>query len=174
MRIPASVVAFVALTLAAAGCGKDQAKPKTNTTVTRYPPVRPVNNKPLSEGQGACRLLNAGEVTAAVGLPASAGTGVETEDGGSSCRWVVRGSGNQFVGVIETSAGVEAYEDRVRQVSPSAESLPGVGDRGLLATDTAYVFRQGKLLILQVATTQPVAARKQAATRLAQTAVGRL
>jgi hypothetical protein len=173
VRYRAPVVAFVALMLSTIGCSKDEAKPQPTTT-TRYPPVRPVNNKDLTEGQGACRLLNAAEVSAAVGLQATPGTGVETEAGVSSCRWVLRGAGSQFVGVIEASSNVEAYEERVRQVAPTAENLPGVGERALVVTDTTYVFRQGKMLILSVSTTQPVATRKQAATRLTQTAVGRL
>jgi hypothetical protein len=169
--VPAVLAAFVLLTAGCSGDKGDEGKKTTETT--RFPPTRPVNNKELNEGQGACGLLTSGEVSTAVGLPASSGSGVETSTGESSCRWVLRVAGTQFVGLVQSVLGVEAYEERIRQLGAGVEPLPGVGDRALLLNDTAYVFKGSKMLIVQVSTSQPLAARKQAATRLAQSAVGR-
>lgn len=170
----APVAVVVALLLSVPGCSdsKDD-KAKSPTETTRFPPTRPVNNKELNEGQGACGLLTSGEVSTVVGLQSNAGSGVETGAGESSCRWLLRGAGTQFVAVIQAVSDVNAYEERVRQLGAGVEPLPGVGDRALLLNDTAYVYKGPKLIIVQVSTSQPLPARKQAATRLAQSAVGR-
>ena len=170
-------VSVAVIAILATGCGGDGKKSdsKTKTTNTRYPPTVPVKNKPLAEGQGACGLLNRGEVTSAVGLNANAGTGVETGDGGSSCKWSFANSGNapQFVSILEVVKDAQAYEDRIRK-SSAVEDLPGVGDRAFLAKETAYVVRGPKLIILSVTTTQAAAVRKTATTKLAQSAAGRM
>lgn len=169
----APIAVAVAAALALSGCGGSDKKTAKTTDSTRFPPTRPVNNKELNEGQGACGLLTSGEVSTVVGLQANAGSGVETEAGESSCRWVLRGAGTQFVAVLQSTSDVNAYEERIRQLGAGVEPLPGVGDRALLLNDTAYVYKGNKLIIVQVATTQPLPARKQAVTRLAQSAVGR-
>ena len=172
------VVALTALAVLATGCGGDSGKKsgdKTKTTTTRFPPPLPVNNKPLSEGQGACGLINRAEVSTAVGLNANAGTGVETGEGGSSCKWSFANSGStpQFVSIIEVVKDAPAYEDRIRK-SSAVETLAGVGDRAFLAKETAYVVKGPKLIILSVTTTQAAAVRKTATTKLAQSAAGRM
>lgn len=175
MRFRSPVLAALALLLVLTGCGGSKGgKPKTTTTTTRFPPTRPVNNKQLSEGQGACGLLTSGEISSAVSAPAASGSGVETSGGESSCRWVLRNNAAQFVGIILTASDAKAYEERIQQIGSGVEQLPGVGERALLATDTAYVFKANKLMILSVSSGQAVAQRKAAATKLAQTAVGRL
>lgn len=172
------VVSVAVVALLATGCGGSDKKAatQTKTTNTRYPPTKPVNNKPLSEGQGACGLLNRSEVTSAVGLNANGGTGVETGDGGSSCKWAFANSGStpQFVSIIEVVKDAQAYEDRIRGQSGAIENLSGVGDRAFLANNTAYVVRGPKLIILSVTTTQAAAVRKTATTKLAQSAAGRM
>lgn len=172
----APIVVAVALALAATGCSdsKDTKAAKSTTTVTRFPPTRPVNNKQLAEGQGVCGLVSQAEVASAVGLPANPGTGVETGDGGSSCRWPLRATGNQFVSILEVASDTKAYEDRVRQQGAGIENLAGVGDHAFLANNTAYVFKGAKLIILSVATTQAVATRKTATIKLAQSAAARM
>jgi hypothetical protein len=175
LPVPATcIVAALALAVGATGCNSKSAKPKTTTTVTRFAPVRPINNKVLTEGEGACGLLTQAEVTATVGLQAQPGSGVQNEDGGSSCRWVVKGTGTQVVSILEVVADAKAYQDRVRSQSSGIQNLPGIGDSAFLANGAAYVEKGTKLVILSVATTQPQATRTTAVTKLAQTAVGRL
>lgn len=170
------VSAALCLALAATGCGgsKDKKVAESTTTVTRFPPTKPVNNKQLAEGQGACGLVSQAEIASAVGLQSNAGAGVETADGGSSCRWSLRASGAQFVSIIEVVNDTKAYEDRIRQQGGGIEDLPGMGDHAFFASNTAYVFKGPKLVIVAVTTTQAVATRKTATTKLAQSAAARM
>lgn len=169
------LLAVLAIALVATSCGGDSKKAaKSTTTVTRFPPTRPVNNKQLAEGQGACGLVTQAEVASAVGLQANAGTGVETSDGGSSCRWTLKATGSQLVSIIEVVKGAQAYEDRIRKEGGAIETLAGVGDHAFFASNTAYVVKGDKLIIVSVATTQAVATRKAATAKLAQSAAARL
>ena len=171
----AVLAAAVTLTVVLTGCGGDGKKSaKSTTTVTRFPPTRPLNNKALAEGQGACGLVTQAEVASAVGLQANAGTGVETGDGGSSCRWTLKASGSQLVSIIEVVKETKAYEDRIRKEGGAIEPLTGLGDHAFLASNTAYVFKGEKMIIVSVATTQAVATRKAATTKLAQNAAARM
>lgn len=169
-------LAVLAIAVVVAGCsgGDSKKAAKSTTTVTRFPPTRPLNNKQLAEGQGACGLVTQAEVASAVGLQSNAGTGVETADGGSSCRWTLKASGTQVVSIIEVVKDAQAYEDRIRKEGGAIENLAGVGDHAFFAANTAYVAKGGKLIIVSVATTQAVATRKAATTKLAQSAAARL
>jgi hypothetical protein len=170
-----AALALLVIAVVATGCGGDGKKAaKSTTTVTRFAPPRPVNNKPLTEGQGACGLVTQAEVASAVGLQANAGTGVETGDGGSSCRWTLKASGSQLVSIIEVVKDTATYEDRIRKEGGAIEDLAGVGDHAFLANNTAYVIKGGKLIILSVATTQAAATRKAATAKLAQSAATRM
>ena len=168
--------AAVLLVLLATGCsgGDSNKAAKSTTTVTRFPPTRPVNNKQLAEGQGACGLVSRAEVASAVGLQANAGAGVETGDGGSSCKWTLQASGTQFVSILEVVTDVKGYEDRIRSQNGAIETLTGLGDHAFFANNTAYVVKGPKMIIVAVATTQSVAVRKTATTKLAQNAAARM
>jgi len=166
----------VALTVLAAGCGGgggDEGRAGSQTTVTRFPPTVPFSNKTLSEGQGACGLVSRAEITGAVSLQAQAGSGVETEQGGSSCKWSLPGT-NQFVSIILVTRDVPAFEERIRAQGGTIENLAGLGDRAFTVNNTAYVVKGPKLIIVAVATNQAVAARRAATTKLAQTAATRM
>ncbi|HEX6596930.1 MAG TPA: hypothetical protein VF045_08340 [Acidimicrobiales bacterium] len=163
------------LALAATGCsgGDDDDDDRSGPTTTRYPPTVPVNNEQLSEGQGVCGFVNQGEVSAAAGSPVNAGSGVRTQTS-ELCRWTLRSSASQFVSLILDPTGREEYDRFRNAASRTAENLPGVGDQAFISNDTAYVLKGERLVILQVATSQPVATRKQAATRLVTSAAGKL
>lgn len=162
------------LALAATGCsGGDDDEDRAGPTTTRFPPTLPVNNEQLAEGQGVCGFINQGEVAAAVGSPVNSGSGTRTQTG-ESCRWTVRSDTRQFVSVILGTAGRESFDRARTAASRTAENLSGVGDQAFVTNDTAYVLKGERLVILQVATSQPIAARKQAATRLVTSAAGRL
>jgi len=168
------VGAGLILALAAAGCsGGDDDDDRAQPTTTRFPPTVPVNNEQLSEGQGVCGFVNSGEVSTAVGTPVNSGTGTRTKTG-ESCRWTLRSNTSLFVSIILDPAGRQAFDRFRTAASRSAENLGGVGDQAFVANDTAYALKGDRLVILKVATTQPDAARKQAATRLVTTAAARL
>lgn len=171
-RVAAAATAVAMVSLAAAGCsgGKNE-KGSSTTGVTRFPPTVPVNNEELAEGNGACGLLSQGDVANAVGLPANPGSGTRTKTN-ESCRWTLRSGTNQFVAVIVSSAGRPQYDAAMKSVA-SPEQLTGVGDQAFVSGDTAYALKGDRLVIVQVATSQAVAARKQAATKLVSGAISR-
>ncbi|MFN2502988.1 MAG: hypothetical protein ABR540_01925 [Acidimicrobiales bacterium] len=161
----------VALALVATGCGDDDDAKPGPATSTRFPPTVPVNNDPLAEGEGACGLLNRGEVEATVSLPVNPGTGVRTKTN-ESCTWKLRSGANQFVALFASESGVPQYENAEKQLA-QVEQQSGVGDRAFVAGDTAYALKGGRLVIVQVLTSQPVPARKQAALKLITGAISR-
>ena len=165
----AAVAALVSLAAVACGGGKD--KSSSTTAVTRFPPTVPVQNEQLAEGAGACGLLSQGDVSSAVGLPANPGSGTRTKTN-ESCRWTLRSSADQFVAVIVSSSGRQQYEAAMKSLA-SPEPLSGVGDQAFVSGDTAYALKGDRLVIVQVTTSQAVAARKQAATKLVSGAVNR-
>ncbi len=187
MRFRQVLGAAVVLALVSTACsgGSDKAKPEAQaTTTTRFAPPLAVANEPLSEGTGACGVVNQTEVAAAVGSPANPGTGTRTKTG-ESCRWTLRsgsaptsaGRGASpvaFVSVILSQRGRSEFDQFRKVAGPTAENLPGVGDQAFLTNDTGYVLKGEKFVILQVATTQSIPARKQAATRLITSAAARL
>lgn len=168
-RTLAAAALTLVMALVASGCGGGDDDEADTTTSTRFPPTVPVDNQELTEGNGVCAVLTRAEVEAAVGMPADAGRGVRTRTS-ESCKWQLRG-GNDSVNVIATPEGVQLYEGASTQLTP--EPLPGVGDRAFVANDTVYALKGNKLVILQVVTRQAVAARRQAAVRLMQTAITR-
>jgi hypothetical protein len=167
----AAAIAAIGI-VAATGCSGDNKKGASTTTVTRFPPTVPVQNEQLAEGDGACGLVNQAEVAAAVGIAADRGTGTRTKTN-ESCRWTLRGGTNQFVALIVTATGRQQYDQAAEALGSTAEQLSGIGDRAFVAHDTAYALQGDRLIIVQVATSQAVAARKQAATKLVTDAVGR-
>jgi S-formylglutathione hydrolase FrmB len=169
-RRPLAAPAVLAAALLLFGCGGDDKDDAGGPNTTRFPPTAPVNNENLTEGAGACGLLTRGEVEAAVG-PANPGTGVRTKTN-ESCTWRLRAGANQFVAVITNTPGQQAYDNARGQVE-GPEELSGVGDRAFVANDTAYALKGNRLIIVEVLSSQPVAARKQAATKLIQMAVPR-
>jgi hypothetical protein len=170
----AIAAALVAVALAATACssGSKNAKGKATTTVTRYPPTVPVSVQTISEGSGACGVLNESEVAAAVGSAVNPGSGQQTKSG-ESCRWTFKASGSQLVAVIISPSGKKEYDSAKSTLGSAAKDLPGVGDQAFVANDTAYVMKGPRLLIVEVATSQPIATRTQEATKLATSAAGR-
>ncbi|MDQ4098133.1 MAG: hypothetical protein M3144_09730 [Actinomycetota bacterium] len=168
----AAIAATLVVTLGAAGCSDDKNEGASTTTVTRFPPTVPVQNEDIVEGDGACGLLTQAEVATAVGSAVNPGTGTRTKTN-ESCRWTLRTGANQFVAVILSPAGKAQYDQAAEALGSSAEQLPGIGDRAFVAHDTAYALQGERLIIVQVATSQAVPARKDAATRLVGDAVGR-
>lgn len=174
MSVRQLVGAGLILALAATGCsGDDDDDDRAQPTTTRYPPTVPVNNEQLSEGQGVCGFVNSGEISGAVGGPVNAGKGTRTQTG-ESCRWTLRSDDRQFVSIILGPSGRESFDRARTAASRTAENLSGVGDQAFVTNDTAYVLKGDRLVILQVATSQAIAARKQAATRLVTSAAARL
>jgi hypothetical protein len=162
------------LGVVAGGCGgSNDAKREGKTTSTRFAPAVPVTNQKLSEGMGACGLVTQGEVQAAAGSQADAGTGTRTPTN-ESCRWNLRSGPNQFVSLILSPRGRQQFESAQNQLKGAAEQLNGLGDRAFAASDSAYVLKGEQLVIVEVSTSQPVAARKQAAIKLATGAIPRL
>ena len=171
-RVPV-VAVLLAIALAATGCGgggKKKATNSTKTTSTRFPPPAPVNNEKLSEGQGACGYVTSSDIQAAVGSPVNPGDGVKTKTS-ESCRWSLKAGNNQVVGVVLSSPGKAQFDSSRSALGAGAEALPGVGDQAFVAGDTAYALKGDKLLIVDVTTTQTVALRKAAATKLISTAI---
>jgi hypothetical protein len=165
------VAAVVIVTAVLTGCGGKNQKGLPSTT-TRYPPTVPVQNEQLSEGNGACGLLSQSEIASTIGVAVNPGSGTRTKTN-EECRWSAGSGGNQFVAVIVTNAGRPQFEQAQNQLGSQAEDLPGVGDRAFVANDTAYALKGERLVIVQVLTSQAVAARKQAATKLISGAISR-
>ena len=163
--------AAVALSVAMTGCGGKKQKALPPTT-TRYPPTLPVQNEQLTEGNGACGLLSESDISGTVGVAVDPGSGTRTK-ANESCRWTARASSSQFVAIIVTPSGRQQFEKAQDELGSQAEALPGVGDRAFVANDTAYALKGDRLVIVEVSTSQPVATRKQAATKLITGAVTR-
>ncbi len=164
-RVAAAVGAAILLLT---GCsGRDKASP---STTTRYPPTIPVENEPLAEGAGACGLLSRAEVEEMIG-PVNPGSGVRTKTS-ESCSWRLRSNRDQFVAVITSTPGRAAYDNAMSRVS-GAEPLSGVGDRAFVVNDTAYALKGDTLVIVEVLSSQPLPARKQAAVKLLSMVVPR-
>jgi hypothetical protein len=168
----AALAAVLVVSVAATGCGDDKKETSSTTTVTRFPPTVPVQNEEIAEGAGACGLLSQSEVATAVGSAVNPGTGTRTRTN-ESCRWTLRTGTNQFVAVILTPTGKAQFDQAAETFGSTAEQLSGIGDRAFVANDTAYALQAERLVIVQVATSQAVAARKQAATNLVRDAMGR-
>ncbi|MDQ3980366.1 MAG: hypothetical protein M3314_12560 [Actinomycetota bacterium] len=173
-RLGALAWIFV-LAAAVGGCGGDDDDSSSNTTRnTRFPPPAEVENRPIQEGEGACGLLSRTEVESVAGVSVNPGDGVATKGGTSSCAYRVRNNTAQYVGVIVQTEGGTNFENTSQALGGAAEPLPGVGERAFVAKDTVYALKGGRLLILTVSTTQPEPARKQAAIRLSQAAIGKV
>lgn len=170
MRFRAYVaVALLCLTAAACG-GKDEAESPTSTR-ERYVPVVP---EQISEGSGPCGLLTAAEVSAAVGLPANPGAGQQSGDGGGACSWTLRGSGApQAVKLVTLVPGGDAYQQTLANAPKPVEPISGVGERAFVSTDTVWAFKGSRVVAVQVTMNQPIATRREYATKLAQAAIGR-
>jgi hypothetical protein len=166
------MAAVLVVSVAATGCSDDKKNAASTTTVTRFPPTVPVQNEDLAEGAGACGLVSQAEVSTAIGSAVNAGAGTRTKTN-ESCRWTLRTGTNQFVAVILTPAGKTQYNQAADAFGSTAEQLSGIGDRAFVAHDTAYALQGERLIIVQVATSQAVTARRDAATRLVRDAVGR-
>jgi hypothetical protein len=171
-RLAAVAAALVAVSVALSGCGGGKNHKSVAPTTTRYPPTRPVQNEQLGEGTGACALLSQSEITSTVGVAVNPGSGTRTKTN-EECRWSTRSGSNQFVAVIVTPTGRQQFEQAQNQLGAQAEPLPGVGDRAFVANDTAYALKGERLVIVVVSTSQAIASRKQAATKLITGAVGR-
>jgi len=170
-RLAATAAAVVLVGMAATGCGGKKDRAASTTTVTRFPPTVPVNNVQLSEGTGACGLLSQADVASATGIAANPGTGTRTKTN-ESCRWTLRAGTNQFVAVFLTPAGRQQFDQASKTFGSTAEPVPGVGDQAFVSNDTAYALKGERLVIVEVSTTQSVAARKQAAIKLVGGAIG--
>jgi len=171
-RAAATAAAVVLVGMAATGCGGKNHKAASTTTVTRFPPTVPVNNVQLSEGTGACGLLSQADVASATGIAANPGSGTRTKTN-ESCRWSLRAGTNQFVAVFLTPAGGrQQFDQASKTFGSTAEPVPGIGDQAFVSNDTAYALKGERLVIVEVSTTQSVAARKQAAIKLVGGAIG--
>ena len=171
-RFAATAAAVVLVAVGATGCGGKKNKAVSPTTVTRFPPTVPVSNVQLAEGDGACGLLSQADVASATGIAANPGSGTRTKTN-ESCRWTLRSGTNQFVAVFLAPAGRQQFDQASNTLGSTAEQLPGVGDKAFVSNDTAYALKGERLVIVEVSTTQPVAARKQAAVKLVTGAIGR-
>lgn len=170
-----AVAWMVALAVALGGCGGDDDDRSSATTRnTRFPPPPEVENKPIAEGEGACGLLTRNEVESAAGVTVNPGDGVTTKGGTSSCAYRLRNNTVQYVGVIIQSPGGANFDGAAQQLGAAAEPISGVGDRAFVAKDTVYALKGDRLLILTVSTSQPEPARRQAAIRLSQAAIGKV
>ena len=171
-----AVAWVVVLAVALGACGGDDDDDSSSATTrnTRFPPPPEVENKTIKEGEDACGLLSRGEVESAAGVAVNPGDGVTTKGGTSSCAYRVRTNTAQYVGVIIQSPGTPSFDSASRQLGGAAESISGVGERAFVAKDTVYALKGDRLLILTVSTTQPEPARKQAAIRLSQSAIGKV
>ncbi len=170
-----AVVWFVVLAVALVACGdKEDGKSAPTTRNTRFPPPPEVENKAIKEGEDACGLLTRSEVESTAGVSVNPGDGVTTKGGTSSCAYRVRNNTAQYVGVIIQTPGRPNFDSASQQLGASAEPLPGVGERAFVAKATVYAVKGDRLLILTVSTGQPDAARKQAAIRLSQAAIGKV
>jgi hypothetical protein len=117
-------------------------------------------------------VLNQSEVASAVGTAVNPGSGQETKTG-ASCRWTFKSSASQLVAVIVTPSGKQEYDSAKSTLGGNAKDLPGIADQAFVANDTVYVLKGARLLIVEVATSQPLATRTQEATKLATSAAGR-
>jgi hypothetical protein len=169
--VAAVAAAALAVSLVLTGCGGKKQKAVAPTT-TRFPPTLPVQNQQLSEGSGACGLLSQSEITSTVGVAVNPGSGTRTKTN-EECRWTTRAGTNQFVAVIVTPTGKQQFSQAQNQLGSQADPLPGVGDQAFVANDTAYALKGDRLVIVEVSTSQAVAARKQAATKLITGAISR-
>jgi hypothetical protein len=166
---------LLVLAVAVAGCGgKKDEKSSATTRNTRFPKPAEVDNKPIKEGEDACGLLSHSEVESTAGVTVNAGDGVTTKAGTSSCAYRVRNNTTQYVGVIVQRPGPPNFDNASKQLGSAAETLSGLGERAFVAKDTVYALKGDRLLILTVSTTQPEAARKQAAIKLSQAAIGKV
>jgi hypothetical protein len=168
VRFPA-YVAVALLCLVAAACGGNDEAESPTTTRERYVPVVP---EQISEGTGPCGLLTQAEVSSAVGLPADPGAGQQS-GGGGSCSWTLRGSGAQAVNLVTLALGGDPYQQTLSTAPKPIEPVDGVGDRAFIATDTVWAFKGPRVVAVQVTMNQPIATRRQYATKLAQSAIGR-
>lgn len=89
-----------------------------------------------------------------------------------SCSWRIQSDTNYFVGVISSMSGRQIFEHATTQFR-DIEHLSGIGDRAFVANESAYSLKGDRLVIVQVVTTQPTPARKQAALTLIQAAMSR-
>ena len=171
-----AVASIVVFAIALGGCGgnddDDAASPTTRNT--RFPPPPEVENRQIKEGEDACALVSRSEVESTAGISVNPGDGVTTKGGTSSCAYRVRTNTAQYVGVIVQGAGAPSFDSASQQLGSVAESIPGVGERAFVARDTVYALKGDRLLILTVSTNQPESARKQAAIRLSQAAIGKV
>ncbi len=165
---------FVMVTVVLTGCGDDEERSGPTTRNTRFPPPAEVENRQIREGEDSCGLLTRTEVESAAAVSVDPGIGVTTKAGNSSCAYRLRGMPTQYVGVILQTPGAPTFDNASKQLGGAAEPLPGVGERAFVASDTAYVLKGDRLLIVTVTTSQPAPARKQAAIQLARSAIGKV
>ncbi len=170
-----AVASFAVLAVGLGACGDSKdAKSGPTTQNTRFPKPAEVENKSIMEGEDACGLVSRSEVESAAGTAVNPGDGVTTKAGTSSCAYRLRNNTTQYVGVVVQTPGAPNFERASQQVGGAAEPVPGVGERAFIVTDTLFALKGNRLLILTVSTSQPPAARKQAAIRLSQTAIGKV
>ncbi|MGH9223553.1 MAG: hypothetical protein ACRD2W_07145 [Acidimicrobiales bacterium] len=169
IRATATVAVLAVFLVLLTGCGGGKKKDEGRTTTTRFPPTVPVTNIDLAEGSGICGYLTQSDVRTATGIASQPGAGSRAATN-EACRWSLQGT-NQFVLLLSNTGGASTF-DRFRE-GATVEDLPGVADRAFVVNDTAYALKGEKVLILQVATTQPIPARKQAAINLMKMAAPR-
>lgn len=172
LRTAALCIVLALLATACSGGGGDDGEPAgpTSSTFPRAQPVKP--SDPVTEGSGACRLLNRAEVEAALGVPVNAGSGTEAQGGTNSvCSWKLRSSTDQQVVVGVGSGSRAAFDDVLKRAGAQAERI---GSDGVVAGHTAYALSGETLIYVLVLTKQAGTLRNKAASILIRSALTRL